>query len=176
MKNLVLIGMMGAGKSSAGKVLAKKLHWRFVDSDKVIEKITKMTIPEIFEKKGEQAFRKIEKRVIQKLCQKKETVIAVGGGAPCFQENWNSFRKNGFVIYLSASAKTLYRRLKKDPATSQRPVIDGKAVLSKIRALLRERERFYKKADCVVRTDFLTKLQTTEKLWEILKNNLSQKL
>lgn len=171
MGNVVLIGMMGAGKSSVGKILAKKLHWKFMDSDKIIEKNEKMSISEIFKKKGEKTFRKIEKSVIQKLCQKEKTVIAVGGGAPCFQENWNFFRKNGVVVYLSASAKTLLQRLKKDPATSQRPVLDGKAKFSKIRAVLKKREHFYKKADCMIQTDKLTKPEIAGKILKILKSS-----
>lgn len=167
--NIVLIGMMGSGKSSIGKMTAQILQWDFYDVDKWIEKEQKKTIAEIFSKEGEATFRELETKMIKELSQKNNCVIAPGGGAPVFKENWDALKKNGRIVWLKASPQKLLERVEKKPL-SLRPLLMGKtSTLETISTLLNKRENFYKKADWILETDALSLDQASLEIVNFLK-------
>jgi shikimate kinase len=148
--NCFLIGMMGSGKSTVGKVLAKKLGWAFRDADQEIEKEAGTSIKTIFEKQGEPVFREMEKRTIARLASLDRAIIAAGGGAPCFEENWASFQRSGKTVYLKVSPGTVLKRLSAAPE-DQRPLLKKDSLSEeKIRSILEKREALYQKADWAV--------------------------
>ncbi len=110
---IFLIGFMGAGKSFFGKRLAAKLKMDFIDLDNFIEENEGQSISTIFENKKEKGFRKIENQYLKILSKKTNTVIACGGGTPCFHNNMQWMNKNGLTIYLKSSNNLLFQRLKK---------------------------------------------------------------
>ena len=112
--NIILVGLMGAGKSTIGRNLAKKLNKVFYDSDRVIEERTGVDIATIFEIEGEQGFRDREAQVIEELCKKNDIVLATGGGSILRDENRENMKKFGHVVYLCTSADLLYSRIKYD--------------------------------------------------------------
>jgi shikimate kinase len=138
---------MGSGKSSRGSELATKLEYKFIDLDAMIEKDNKRHIAEIFSTSGEQVFREMEKKALEKTFKKDDIVVATGGGTPCFFDNLKEMNGNGITVYLEASVGMLFHRL----ATSKgdRPLIkDVKDVdlVLQIRDQMANRERFYSKA------------------------------
>lgn len=161
-----LIGFMGSGKSTLGKKLALKLGYTFIDIDKVIENQINMSISEYFQKNGEDSFRELESSVLKTLEFPENTIIATGGGAPCFYDNLQWMNENGTTIYLSLSPKALAKRL--ESATEQRPVLQnlkGDKLEQFIAEKLRLREKFYTQAEVIVKGFD----QTPEKIIEILK-------
>ena len=112
--NISLIGPMGAGKTTMGRQLAKKLHLEFFDSDKVIEERTGVSIPIIFELEGEAGFRQREQAVIDELTQKQNMVLATGGGAVLREENRQHLKSRGTVIYLHSDISHLMERIRHD--------------------------------------------------------------
>lgn len=140
--NIVLVGFMGAGKTTVGKILANALQYDFIDTDEQIVIVEKMTIPNIFEKKGENYFRKAESKVLHAMIKKQGQVISTGGGIVTIQENIPMLRQ-GIVIYLKATPKHIYKNVKKD---TSRPLLQKPDVYSTICNMLEEREEFYKKA------------------------------
>lgn len=153
--NIVLIGMMGAGKSYIGGKLAKLLaHFSYVDVDKRIEENTGLTIPEIFETQGESYFRKLESEVINEVAQNKNQIISIGGGAFENPENIKALKENGLVFYLKASAKELFKRIENEAQGSQnRPMLNQDFSVKTIEKLLKKREKNYLKANFVIDTN-----------------------
>lgn len=142
---------MGCGKSTAGKKLAKKLGYKFIDVDNLIEEAQGITIAEIFETQGEDAFRKIEQEMLATTFELENVIIATGGGAPCFYNNMEAMNANGLTIYIEMSPKALISRLK--GAIDERPLLKGKSdeeLLSFISEKLEERNPFYTKAKTIV--------------------------
>lgn len=164
MKTIALIGLMGSGKSTIGALLAQKFGLNFVDIDAEIEKKEQITISEIFAKKGEQHFRKLETQTIKDFGQKINQVISTGGGAVQNEENLDFLRQNCTVIYLKASPEILFERLKDDIS---RPLLQNPAPLATLKELLKKRQDNYQKADIIVDTDNKT---TSEVVNEIIKN------
>jgi len=113
-KNIILVGLMGAGKSTIGRNLAKRLNKEFYDSDKVIEERTGVDIARIFEIEGEEGFRDREAQIIEELCQLEDIVLATGGGGVLREQNRTNMKKYGQVIYLCTSAELLYSRIRFD--------------------------------------------------------------
>lgn len=149
--NIVLTGLMGGGKSTVGKLLAKELAgYIFVDTDDVIVDLEGMTIPEIFEKKGEAYFREVEKNIIAEFSQEENLVIALGGGAFENEENRENLLNSGVVFYLKAGVDTLYERIKGD---TNRPLLQCDNPRGKLEELLKKREPNYLKAHHIIDTD-----------------------
>ncbi|MGK5090306.1 shikimate kinase [Bdellovibrionota bacterium FG-2] len=152
-----LTGFMGVGKTRIGSILAKKLGWQFVDTDRLIQEEIGLSIPEIFETKGEAAFRDLEKRAIMKVAYCQKTIISLGGGALMDLDNLSLIERAGDLIYLSASVSTLLERL--SPRASQRPLLakadspNESVREEKIRALLELREPVYNRARFKIETD-----------------------
>ena len=148
-KNIVLIGMMGAGKSTIGRQLARRCKLAFYDSDRVIEERTGVSIATIFEIEGEDGFREREQQTIAELSQMQGIVLATGGGSVLRAEN-RVCLKMGVVIYLRASAEQLYGRIRHD---KERPLMQTANPLRTLRELLKAREQYYlETADIVLPT------------------------
>lgn len=148
---LYLLGFMGSGKTTAGKKLAASLGWNFIDLDKNIEKHIGKTIPEIFTDHGEDYFRKIEAEVLRTLDTVSDTVVATGGGAPCYYDNMEFMNGSGLTIYFKLTSPQLVSRLKR--SSDERPLIKnltGDKLLSFVENMLREREKWYEKSQIVV--------------------------
>ncbi len=149
-RNLALIGFMGTGKSSVGRLTAHLLHFTFLDTDKVIEARAGKVISDIFEHDGEPAFRDWERRVVEELTHRTTTVIATGGGLPANDANLASLKTHALVVCLWASPETIYERVR---AHSHRPLLNDPDPQAKIRELLSLREPFYRQADVLVNTE-----------------------
>lgn len=139
--NVYLVGLMGAGKTTVGRMLAKRLNLDFVDSDREIEARTGVSIPTIFEIEGEDGFRNREAQVISDLSMKGGQVVATGGGAVLLKENRDNMRSSGFVVFLNASPSVLMERTRHD---RNRPLLQVADPLKKLTELLSHRDRFYR--------------------------------
>jgi len=138
--NIYLVGLMGAGKTTIGRQLAKALQLPFYDSDKAIEEQTGVDIPTIFEYEGEEGFRVREQNMIEELTQIDGIVLATGGGAILREENRQVLKKNGYVVYLQCSVDKILQRTKRD---TQRPLLDTTNPRDRIEKLFSEREALY---------------------------------
>ena len=142
---------MGAGKSAVGRHLARLLHLEFVDSDEEIEMRTGVDIPFIFEKEGEEGFRKREIKVIDKLSQREGVVLATGGGAIVDPESRNRLGARGFVIYLHTSVNQQLERTQKG---RERPLLNNGDRGKILSDLMEQRDPLYREiADLIVETD-----------------------
>ncbi|MFJ4346037.1 shikimate kinase AroK [Pseudomonas sp. NPDC089401] len=151
MRNLILVGPMGAGKSTIGRLLAKELRLLFKDSDKEIELRTGANIPWIFDREGEPGFRDREQAMIAELCALDGVVVATGGGAVMRAENRQALHRGGRVIYLHASVEQQVGRTARD---RNRPLLRTANPEATLRALLEARDPLYREiADLVVETD-----------------------
>lgn len=139
-ENIYLIGLMGAGKTTIGRQLARTLQLPFYDSDKAIEETTGVDIPTIFEFEGEQGFRNREQKMIQQLTALHGIVLATGGGAVLREENRNLLRQHGFVVYLSCAVDKIVERTKRD---TQRPLLQTEDPHNKVEELFGQRENLY---------------------------------
>ena len=148
-RNLVLVGMMGAGKSSIGKRLADRLQWRFVDADSEIETAADKTIPEIFAEHGEAYFREGERRVIARLLEETGLVVATGGGAFMNEETRGRIARRGLSVWLRADIDTLMHRVRK---RSNRPLLKTADPAATMRQLMEVRHPVYALADVTVQS------------------------
>jgi len=147
--NVALIGFMGTGKSSVGRLVADALHFTFLDTDRVIEARAGKTIREIFEQEGEPAFRELERRIVEELARRNKTVISTGGGLPANEANLASLKTHALVVCLWASPETIFERVR---GQNHRPLLNDPDPLGQIRRLLTEREPYYRQADVLVNT------------------------
>jgi len=156
--NIVLIGFRGTGKSTVGRLLAKRLERYFIDSDKYIEDSTGKTIKSIFEEDGEEGFRQIEADTITELSKVDNKVISAGGGAVLREENVNNLKDNGFLILLEATPEIIHNRIAQDKnTTQQRPSLTDKEPLDEIKHLIEQREHAYKNAaDYTINTSYVS--------------------
>ena len=146
-RSIYLIGMMGSGKTSTGRPLAKRLGYGFVDADAVIEQVAGCTIPEIFERDGEAGFRSIESQVLNAISQRHSLVVATGGGVVTKPENWGQLH-SGIVVWLDVNRAQLIERLRDD--STQRPLLQQPNPEAAIDTLLQERRPLYGEADLTV--------------------------
>lgn len=148
--NIYLVGMMGAGKTTVGRWLARRLKLGFIDSDLEIERRCGVKIPVVFEIEGEGGFRGREAQVIEELTVLEGIVLATGGGAVLLRENRERLAARGFVAYLRASPEDLYERVRND---RNRPLLATTDPLARLRELYRERDPLYREvADLVIDT------------------------
>lgn len=168
-----LIGYMGSGKSHISKLLGKKIKIEVFDLDKEISRKNKMTISEIFEKKGEIFFRKAEKESLEELLASKENcILSVGGGTPTFYNNMDLLNEKSITFYLRANINTLTERLKKQK--EKRPLIAKIAdenLPEFIAKHLFERNAFYNKAQYIIDTDYKSPDEIVDKIATILMNH-----
>ena len=166
-KNLVLVGMMGSGKSTIGYLLSKKLKLKFLDIDNLIEKEMNMTIKEIFQEKGEKYFRNLEEKITIKYLNLKNSVISLGGGAFNNQIIRNEVIKNNFSFWLNCSNSVLISRIKKN---TKRPIAN-KLNIAKFEELMNKRSKIYSKADFKINCSKLSKNEIITKIIELYENN-----
>ena len=163
-KNIVLIGMMGAGKSTIAHLINQKLQdFYYLDIDKEIERFTKRQISEIFAIAGEEYFREIEYITIQKFSNYHNQVIATGGGVVENEENLKLLRRNGVIFYLNAKVDELYQRVS---TCTNRPLLKKDNPKKVLKELLQQREPLYKTADFEINTENKTLLEIVEEIIE----------
>ncbi len=147
MQRIILIGYMGAGKTTVGKALAKALGLQFYDLDWYIEARMHKTVPQIFAERGEEGFRQVERNMLHEAAEFEDVVLSCGGGTPCFFDNIDYMNRQGSVVYLKAGPEVLYRHLLM--GKTERPLIKGKSpeeLIAFIRRQLADREPYYSKA------------------------------
>ncbi len=148
---IYLVGYMGSGKSKVGKLLASAMRYKFLDTDSMIEEETKKSVQQIFNDRGEEYFRKLEKKILRKTESLNRVVVATGGGLPCFDENMEWMNEHGVTVYLEANDGLLFHRL----ATSKegRPLIENLSdveLMEQISRHLIERSPVYDRAQIKV--------------------------
>lgn len=150
LNNIALIGFMGTGKSTVGRILAEHLHFTFVDTDELIESRAGKTIAGIFASDGEAVFRQLERDVVTELGARKKMVISTGGGLGANESNVASLKEHALVVCLWASPEMIWERVRNQ---SHRPLLKDPDPLAKIRTLLASREKCYKQADVLMNTE-----------------------
>lgn len=150
MHNIALIGFMGTGKSTVGRMIADHLRFNFVDTDELIESRTKKSISDIFADEGEACFRKHEQQVVTELAARRRTVISTGGGLGANEANLASLKEHALVVCLWASPEKIWERVR---SQTHRPLLKEHDPLAKIRQLLAAREPHYKQADVLLNTE-----------------------
>ena len=158
--NITLCGMMGSGKSSIGKILAKKLNYKFIDVDKMIEIETKKTIKKIFEEDGEVYFRDLEEKITINILDNKKIIVSLGGGAIINNNIRNSIKKNSYNIYLKVDIDILAKRLQ---YSKTRPLIYKTNIKKELINLINKREKYYNKADLIMKNE-KNVIETTENI------------
>ena len=147
--NLYLVGMMGAGKTTVGHLLAQQLGYRFLDTDSLISQAAGKSISEIFATEGEAGFRELETNILSEVSSYKKLTIATGGGIVINRFNW-SYLQHGIVVWLDVPVEVLYSRLQGDRT---RPLLQNSNPLAKLQAILEERRPLYANADVHVTID-----------------------
>ena len=165
--NVILVGFMGAGKSSCGRLLARRLNRCFVETDDMIVAKDGRSIPEIFRAEGEARFRELEAEALEALKLKSGDVIATGGGFACREGRMEALRELGIVVWLGGDLVQLYERARR---LGQRPMLDGRP-FEAIEALYREREPYYRKADLMVDTAAQTPDQVVARIVASLRTS-----
>ncbi len=163
MKNIVLTGFMGSGKSSVGEIIAKRLGMKVIDTDDLIEEKMRMSINDIFSRYGEPHFRDVETGVVKEASKLDGHVIITGGGVVLNKSNIENLRTNGVIVYLHVSPEDAFDRVK---AETHRPLLKVDDPLGKIRELIEFREPFY--ADNEVQVD-TTRLSVDEVAGEVVE-------
>jgi shikimate kinase len=148
--NLYLVGMMGSGKSTAGRHLAQQLGYRFLDADSSLEQVAGRPIPEIFASEGEAGFRRLEAAVLNQIASWHSLVVATGGGVVTQPQNWGQLHQ-GVVIWLDAPEALLLERLRADP--TPRPLMEAPDPAARLAELLEQRRPLYAQADLHIQQD-----------------------
>lgn len=165
MKPIFLIGYMGSGKSTLGRVLSRQLCTEFIDLDAYIENRFHASVKDLFAKHGEAGFREIEHRMLREVCEFQNTVIACGGGTPCYSGNMELMNEHGITVFLSVPVERLHARLSRPRSKAKRPVIADKSdeeLLQFIASNLAMRERFYSQAEVTFDTTNIETAAETE--------------
>ncbi len=169
-KSLFLTGYRGTGKTTVAKIVADRLGWQWVDVDDQIEQAEGTTIAAIFAEKGEAAFRDLEEQVVAEICLQEKRIVALGGGAVLRDSTRQRLHEAGPVVWLTASAEVLARRIAGDATTSQRrPDLTKLSPLDEIRHLLAEREPLYREcATVTVNTEAHSPEEIAEEIVEFV--------
>ena len=167
-KNLVLTGMMGVGKSTIGKKLAKKLKLKFIDIDQIIEIKEKSTIREIFEKRGENYFRKIEKNITLEKLKENNLVIALGGGAFINSSIRGKIKEYCISFWLDLKIKAILVRLKN---VTKRPLLDKDQLEQSINKIYSERKKIYNESDFRIKCNSMNKDEIVYKIIKLYENS-----
>jgi shikimate kinase len=167
-ENLFLVGLMGAGKTTVGKLLAKHLQKTFIDCDHEIERRTGVRIPVIFDLEGEPGFRCREAAVLDELTQRENIVLATGGGAVLKAENRQALRERGTTIYLRANVEDLWRRTRRD---KNRPLLQTEDPRARLEELLATRDPLYREVAHLI---IDTGEQSVQKLVRRLEQELAK--
>ena len=165
MKNIILLGYMGAGKTSVGKAMARKLGLSFYDLDFFIEERFRRKVADIFAERGEEGFRKIEYNMLHELAEFEDVVIAVGGGTPCFFDNMDYMNSKGITVFMNASPEIIVRHLK--ISHTVRPLLQqkqGQELIDHISHHLEQRLPYYEKAQYNIKVDTLDSFEKIDQL------------
>lgn len=148
MKNIFLIGMPSSGKTTLGKQLARHTHYRFLDTDKLIEKEQGMTISQLFAQKGEAYFRECEAHILRAIRANSKLIIATGGGMPCFHDNIDYIKANGISVFLDVKPDEIWKRMQHH-TTNDRPLYDknNEELLRTLQQKYNDRLPYYSQAD-----------------------------
>lgn len=158
MKPIFLIGYMGCGKSTMGRALSAVMNLELIDLDHYIEARYHRTVREIFEEKGEEEFRKIERNMLHEVAEFENVIVACGGGTPCYFDNIDYMNEKGMTVFLNASMEALKRRLSTPKSKNKRPIIANKSndeLEQFIKVALEKRMTYYSKADLVFDSSYL---------------------
>ncbi|MEZ0537173.1 shikimate kinase [Caldicellulosiruptoraceae bacterium PP1] len=164
MRNIVLTGFMGSGKTSVGLKLSEILNINFIDTDSLIIKKFNMPIEDIFKIYGERRFREVEEEVIKEISENQDLIISTGGGVVLNKNNIEYLRKNGIIYYLHTSPEVVFERIKDD---TSRPLLQNKDKLKTIINLMNFRIPFYKNCDYEVNTDNMKIEEIVDKILNI---------
>lgn len=157
--NIVLIGFMGSGKTTIGRILARSLDMKFIDIDRCISMKEKRTIPEIFEEHGEKYFRDLERSIIEEESKDNNIVISTGGGAIIDNVNIKNLKSTSFVVYLDCDVNTIYERVKR---SKTRPLLtNSEDMLQTIQDLYDKRQTLYK-----ISSDFSIKIDSNTNIYD----------
>lgn len=159
--NLALIGFMGTGKTSAGRLVAEQLRFEFLDTDELIQIRTGRTISDIFAHDGEPVFRQLEQDLVGSLESNRRTVISTGGGLPTNPENLASLKRHALVVCLWASPERIWERVRHQ---SHRPLLQDPDPQAKIGKLLEQRDSFYRQADVLINTDLRSAREVAQQI------------
>lgn len=159
---------MGAGKTTVGNILAKKLGYKYLDADNLIEKQIGKKITEIFSEHGEGYFRELESEVIETLSKKERYVIGTGGGVVMRDANWEAMKRGGLTIYLKTPMAVLWERIKN---SKSRPLLKTQDPLRTATELLEKRAPFYERADIIINTENLPPDSVALEIIRLLKAN-----
>jgi shikimate kinase len=170
--NLYLVGMMGSGKSTAGRHLAEQLGYRFLDADSSIEQVAGRSIPELFASEGEAGFRDLEAAVLNQIASWHSLVVATGGGVVTRPENWGQMQQ-GVVIWLDAPDALLLQRLSADP--TPRPLMQSEDPAQRLAELMGQRRPLYAQADLHIVQDGRAPDQVAEQILEALPGVLKER-
>jgi len=161
------VGFSYTGKSTVARLLARRLGWRAVDTDREIQRRTGSTPQEIFSSEGEAGFRAIERQVVADFCRGQRQVIATGGGAPIDPDSRAVMFDGNIVVLLDASPEAILRRYRQSVSGEPRPMLESNDPLARIRSLKASRDPTYRLAHLVVETELLTPLESAELIYRL---------
>lgn len=163
--NIYLVGFMGTGKTTVGRLLAAQKKWNFIDLDELIELKEQRRIVDIFAKEGEPYFRKVEKKFLKQVSTQKKFVVACGGGIVLDKDNIKLMKKTGALICLCANCEEILRRIS---SSNHRPILNVAKPKERIELLLKMRAPYYMQADKTIDTSRLSVKQVVAKISKIL--------
>lgn len=164
-KNIFLIGFMGCGKSTMARMLSERTGMELVEMDETIEAEAGMSINKIFEKYGEEHFRDLESQLITRIAEKGGVVVSCGGGAILRTQNVETMKKNGTIVYFSATPETIYKRVKN---STNRPLLNGNMNVEYIASLMEKRlPRYLAAADITIEVDGKEKVEILDELIQV---------
>ena len=154
-RKIALIGFMGAGKSTVGRLVARRLGFRLVDTDRLIERRLRLSIPAIFARQGEDHFRRLEDQLVARLIHQSRLVIATGGGIPVHSPSWPKLAKESLTVFLDPPFEWLWQTIAGDP---HRPLAAGRS-REELWKLWQSRREIYREADLILNPSLLTPRQ-----------------
>ena len=170
--NVVLVGLSGSGKSTVARLLARRLGWRAVDTDQLIQRQEGMTVQEIFRVRGEPAFRALEAEMIAGVCRRSRQVIATGGGSFVADANRAHLLNGNMVVYLESRPETLAARLGRNMGREPRPLLECGDLVERLAELGRQRDQQYRSAHHIVETDQRTPREVVDVIAQLVRARL----